>query len=113
MTILRINSIVQKVLRKMKIIVPTFILYLLGMLAFTQELVPFQADNFLWGYKDKTGKEIIAPQYDGAKEFKDGLASIRIKCRWGFIDATGKEIIGTKYDETADFSEGLARLSPL
>jgi hypothetical protein len=61
-----------------------------------------------FGYIDKTGKEIIAPQYDSADSFSEGLAAIEKDGQWGFIDKTGKEVIALKYDSAFPFSEGLA-----
>ena len=62
----------------------------------------------LWGYIDKTGKEIIPLKYDNAGDFSEGLACVQIDYRYGFIDKEGNEVISLMYDEAYSFSEGLA-----
>src|SRR5262245_23050194 len=42
------------------------------------------------GFIDKTGKEIIEPQFEGATCFSEGLAGVHIKDKWGFIDNAGR-----------------------
>jgi uncharacterized membrane protein len=46
----------------------------------------------MWGYVDKTGKIVIHPQFDDARNFSEGLAEVRIGKRWIFIDKTGKYV---------------------
>ena len=62
----------------------------------------------LWGYIDKTGKEIIPLKYDNAGDFSEGLACVQIDYRYGFIDKEGNEVISLMYDDADSFSEGLA-----
>ena len=69
---------------------------------------PFQAENGLWGYKDKKGKVRIEAKYDDANIFREGLAGVYLNYMWGFVDKTGKIVIPLKYDSVEDFSEGLA-----
>lgn len=42
------------------------------------------------GYIDKTGKIVINPQFDDARHFTEGLASVNIGDKWGYIDKAGK-----------------------
>ena len=76
---------------------------------------PFQAENGLWGYKDKKGKVRIEAKYDDANIFREGLASVRLgdykTGKYGFIDKTGKIVIPLKYQYAGSFSEGLAAVS--
>lgn len=37
-------------------------------------LIPIQDENMKWGFMDKTGKTVIAPQYAGINHFHNGLA---------------------------------------
>lgn len=55
-----------------------------------------------------TYSEMIAPQYEGAGRFSEGLAPVRKDGKWGFIDETGKTIIPFQYDLAGIFNEGLA-----
>ena len=64
--------------------------------------------NRKWGFIDKTGKVVIAFNYDDAKDFSEGLAAVKLNGKWGFIDKTDKVVIPFKYKDANQFSEGLA-----
>ena len=80
----------------------------------------------IWGYIDETGKEIIAPQYIYANDFKNGIAVVckgkwenknwlhrgkyHAGCwskeeKWGAIDKSGKEAIPFIFDELEQYDE--------
>lgn len=72
-----------------------------------------------WGFIDKTGKMVIAPQFQetdllSGVVFSEGLAAVRIgnivtgKC--GYIDTTGKFVIEPQFNCAMSFSDGLARV---
>ena len=63
-------------------------------------------DDEMSGFIDKTGKEVIAPMFDGASGFSEGFSSVRKGDMHGFIDKTGKEVIPLKYEQAANFSGG-------
>ena len=69
--------------------------------------LPVQRDG-KWGYIDLTGKVVIAPHFDGAHCFYEGLAAVRLDGKWGFIDPTGKLVIPADYTSLTDFSDGLS-----
>lgn len=50
------------------------------------------------GYIDSKGEEVISPKYEGATEFKDGIAGIKLK-KFGVINEKGKYILKPVYDE--------------
>ena len=52
--------------------------------------------------------EIIAPQYEDAKTFSEGLAAVKKDGKWGYIDETGKQVIPCKYEFAYNFNEGVA-----
>ena len=52
--------------------------------------------------------EVIAPQYEDALDFSEGLAAVKKDGKWGFIDKTGAEVIPFIYDVVQPFSDGLA-----
>lgn len=54
----------------------------------------------LYGYIDKSGKEIIKPQYRDAGNFSEGAAAVSVKDKIGFIDTKGKFIIKPSFDPT-------------
>ena len=57
---------------------------------------------------DFTGQVTIAPQFDYADRFVEGLAQVKINNKWGFINPAGSIVIKPQFDETDRFSEGLA-----
>jgi hypothetical protein len=75
------------------------------------ELLPVQDESTgKWGYADTTGKSVIAPQWDMAGVFSEGLAVIGLNGKYGFVDSTGTEVIAPKWDTAGIFSEGLAAI---
>lgn len=83
--------------------------------SFSEGLAPILSKSSTWGFIDKDGKEVIAPQYDaidgnfaGPYGFSEGLAGMKKGKSWGFITKTGAVAIPFVYDEIRPFSEGLA-----
>jgi hypothetical protein len=70
--------------------------------------------NGKFGYIDKSGKYAIAPQFDYAYDFSEGLAVVnhglsqRSHGKNGYIDKSGRWVIPPQYDGASYFSEGLA-----
>jgi WG repeat protein len=96
-----------------------------------RQLVPIQVGE-KWGYADNTNTLVIAPSFDEAEPFSEGLAAIAIRIgpkpeeeqpdsplrplvegtfRWGFIDGNGHSVVPPQYTTVGSFSEGLARVS--
>lgn len=74
------------------------------------ELFPIYKDR-KWGYIDNTGKVVIEPKFDEAREFVDGLAIVKMGGRYGYVDTTGQIAIDVPFDSVStihQFSEGLA-----
>jgi hypothetical protein len=67
-----------------------------------------------WGYIDNTGAIKIAPRFDAAADFSEGLALVGVGItednigKWGYIDTSGTVVIEPRFDLAGDFSEGLA-----
>ena len=65
-----------------------------------------------FGYIDKGGKVVIAPQFFLAQDFADGLAAVRLEqtadSKYGYIDRTGHMAIAPRFHQAGQFSEGLA-----
>ena len=53
-----------------------------------QSLERFKAATGRYGFRDKFGIAIPA-KYEGANDFKEGLASVQQNEKWGFIDEDG------------------------
>ncbi len=60
------------------------------------------------GYIDKTGRLIIPFKFDGAANFSEGLAAVKIKDKTGYIDKTGELVIQPRFISGFSFSDGLA-----
>ena len=55
-----------------------------------------------------TYTEIIAPQYEDAGFFSDGLAPVKQNGKWGYVNADNQTAIPFQYDLAGTFSEGYA-----
>ena len=57
--------------------------------------------NYLWGFRDASGKVVITAKYDLVQEFSNGLAAVATKgvdgTKWGFIDTKGNMVIAQKF----------------
>lgn len=93
-------------------------------------IIPFEYDNMnyhswnegvmevevkkKWGFIDTTNKLILAPQYDGASAFYNGLALVSTGYnQWGFINKKNEVVVPFIYDwpigiPNANFSTGMA-----
>lgn len=66
--------------------------------------------NYAAGYIDHTGKIIVAPRFDLARDFNEGLAYVEAEAEGfrGFIDRGGQTVIKLNGLRARDFHEGLA-----
>jgi hypothetical protein len=71
------------------------------------DLQPRQLDA-KWGYVDADGKFVIAPQFDEATLFSEGLAVVQQNKRFGYIGTDGYFVIQPKYHMAGPFKEGFA-----
>ncbi len=61
------------------------------------------------GFVNEQGVEVVAPQYDSACPFSDGMAVVgNPDVQYGAIDKTGKLVIPMQYEFLYDFKGGLA-----
>lgn len=82
-------------------------------------LFPARVDE-RWGWIDRRGTMVIAPQWADAEPFAEGLAVVGTRrpredggvswteTRQGFVDRTGRVAIPLRWDRATSFSEGLA-----
>jgi len=70
-----------------------------------------------YGFIDKTGKEVVAPEYYSARGFSEGLAAVAYyddnlnAIRWAYVDITGKKVIYCEKDRIAGpFYYGFAKV---
>jgi hypothetical protein len=57
-----------------------------------------------WGYIDTVGKN-GSRRFDGAEDFSNGVARVRIKDKWGFIGLDYNYAINPQFDDCEDFTE--------
>jgi len=73
------------------------------------QLTPFFSEvSCKYGYKDATGHQVVAPAYDLAYHFSEGLATVRIHGKYGYLNLNGKLVVVPKYDFTWHFIDGYA-----
>jgi len=79
---------------------------------FSEELAAFSkvdSTNTIWGFVDKSGKQVINPQFQSVGSFHDGKCAIQNKDgKWGYIDKSGKIIINYQFDNAENFVDGKA-----
>ena len=74
-------------------------------------LIPKKNDKTgKWGYINETGKKIISFKYEDARNFQEGMASVKQNRAYGYINKNGNMVVPLKYDYASDFSEELARI---
>ena len=61
-----------------------------------------------WGFIDNRGKIIIAPRFEAAQPYSEGLAAVKREGRWGYIDRNGSEVIPIRYRTVQSFRNGVA-----
>lgn len=91
---------------------------------FAESLARFTDERGKFGFYDKRGRIIIAPQFDFALPFREGAAAVCMECRkteadinghygigggrWGFIDRRGAVIIPLRFEDAENFENGRA-----
>lgn len=61
-----------------------------------------------WGFKDRTGKQTVAPIYDEVFNYKEDICCVEKDELFGFINREGEEIVPIVYTCATSFSEGYA-----
>lgn len=68
-----------------------------------------------YGYVDASGTMVIAPRFDDAQAFSEGLAAVRIgnpeDGKWGYINASGELVILPQFAGASFFCEGMAAVT--
>lgn len=60
------------------------------------------------GFIDSSGNVVIAPRFEFAQEFSEGLCAVRVGGLFGFINLHGEMVIPPSFDYATMFQEGLA-----
>jgi len=61
-----------------------------------------------FGFMDRNGKTVIAPQFDLAGEFSEGLANVKVGTKSGYINTKGVVAITPQFDDAGPFRYGRA-----
>src|SRR6478736_675687 len=67
--------------------------------------------NGMIGYVNKSGIEVIKPQYSEGLTFNEGYTAVKEGTKWLYLDSTGKAITTAIFDDAIGFSNGLAAAS--
>ncbi len=62
------------------------------------------------GFLDIKGKVVIAPKFDFAHYFTEGMSGVRVNNKWGFINKKGAIVIPLKFDYVLPFKNGYAKV---
>lgn len=73
----------------------------------SEDLIAVQK-NGKWGYANPQGKTVVAPQFNVAGPFAEGMAPVQKGDKWGYINSKGKFVVEPKFDDALPFSAGLA-----
>lgn len=66
--------------------------------------------TYKWGYIDEKGEMKIAPLYDDAWNFHEGLAVVKVEWARGYIDRDGHYVVEPKYQYAGPFRDGKAKV---
>lgn len=58
-------------------------------------------DDGAWGYVDRDGNWVIAPQYSQARDFHEGRAAVGGPSNWGIIDRDGNEVVPLRFESAS------------
>ena len=85
------------------------ILIMIGAGSFAQtidySLIPYRK-GFKWGYADINRNIVVAPKYDDAQWFSEGLAAVKVGNKWGYINKEGRMVIPAKFTVAKSFRKG-------
>lgn len=73
-------------------------------------LLPVEMDE-AWGFIDASGRVRIAPQFDHAERFSEGIATVQLDTEgyWGAIDVNGSTVIPFEYATLFPFQGRFAK----
>jgi hypothetical protein len=58
------------------------------------------------GFIDLAGRMVIDPDFEDAREFREGIATVKSNGKWGGIDLTGNLVVPCRSSAPLRFSEG-------
>lgn len=70
-------------------------------------MLPF-CENDLWGFMNEKSEVTIAPTYQFARDFSEGLAAVLVDGKYGYVDNQGRMIVQPLFHEAEPFYGGNA-----
>lgn len=70
-------------------------------------LFPIEKDG-RWGFIDAGGRVVVAPRFESAAGFSEGLARVTLSGRTAFVNESGEVAFTPQFESAGDFAEGLA-----
>lgn len=67
-----------------------------------------KSKEWKWGYITSKGVFAIPPAFDGASDFYDGRAAVKVDWARGYIDHSGAFVVGPIFEAAGDFCNGFA-----
>ena len=65
-------------------------------------------DGRKFGFINRAGAVVVAPQYDAVGEEREGLIRVTVGSKSGYIDLGGKLVVAPQYDDAGDFHDSRA-----
>ena len=63
-----------------------------------------------FGFLDTKGTAVIAPAFDFAHYFTEGLSGVQVNNKWGFINRKGEIVVPLTFDYVLPFKSGYAKV---
>ena len=74
----------------------------------TGRLIPYYAENGMWGYKNTSGQVVIEAMFSDANEFDGEIAFAAQSSMWGLINRSGAWVVEPVWGSVRSFSEDKA-----
>ena len=111
----KLNSFLEVVYMKRLSIFAVILLSLCSGCSKAQKKIPLDTSFLLlvksqgrYGYCDRNGTVAIAPKFEGASIFSEGLAAVSQGGKFGYIDVKGTMVIPPSFDAGLIFLDGRA-----
>lgn len=70
----------------------------------------FKEQKMKFGYINSQGQLAIRDEYDGVRDFSEGLAAVNKKGSWGYINTIGSTVIDFQFRSAFPFQNGIAKV---
>jgi len=70
----------------------------------------FKEQRMKFGYINNQGQIAIRDEFDGVRDFSEGLAAVNKKGSWGYINTAGSTVIDFQFRSAFPFQNGIAKV---